>query len=92
MFELNPGLDDVIPDITFSYQLNPASGSAALHTLPDLPYGYDALEPHICKETSSVIHMELADAEEDHGLRNARSSRLDLDRIVRRETRLTTYE
>ncbi|KIO17387.1 hypothetical protein M407DRAFT_246757 [Tulasnella calospora MUT 4182] len=43
---------------TRSLRLNAASGSAALHTLPDLPYGYDALEPHICKEIMELHHKK----------------------------------
>ncbi|MCD7033091.1 superoxide dismutase SodA [Metabacillus sp. GX 13764] len=28
------------------------------HTLPELPYGYDALEPHIDKETMNIHHTK----------------------------------
>ncbi|KZV77536.1 manganese superoxide dismutase [Peniophora sp. CONT] len=34
------------------------AGASALHTLPDLPYGYDALEPHISKEIMELHHKK----------------------------------
>ncbi|KAG9002990.1 hypothetical protein FRB93_011277 [Tulasnella sp. JGI-2019a] len=35
-----------------------SSRSAGLHTLPELPYGYDALEPYICKEIMELHHKK----------------------------------
>ncbi|KAF7980241.1 hypothetical protein HWV62_39373 [Athelia sp. TMB] len=32
--------------------------AASLHTLPELPYGYDALEPHISKEIMTLHHSK----------------------------------
>ena len=32
--------------------------AASLHTLPDLPYAYDALEPHISKEIMELHHSK----------------------------------
>jgi len=34
------------------------SSIASIHTLPDLPYAYDALEPHILKEIMSLHHQK----------------------------------
>jgi len=35
-----------------------ANATAALHTLPDLPYAYDGLEPHISKEIMELHHKK----------------------------------
>ncbi|THH20941.1 hypothetical protein EW146_g519 [Bondarzewia mesenterica] len=35
-----------------------AAPTASLHTLPDLPYPYDALEPHISKEIMTLHHTK----------------------------------
>jgi len=35
-----------------------ANRTAGLHTLPDLPYSYDALEPHIIKEIMELHHKK----------------------------------
>lgn len=37
---------------------NLAARAATLHTLPPLPYAYDALEPHICKEIMELHHTK----------------------------------
>ncbi|KAE9406537.1 manganese superoxide dismutase [Gymnopus androsaceus JB14] len=34
------------------------SASASLHTLPELPYAYDALEPHISEEIMTLHHQK----------------------------------
>ncbi|KAI0318743.1 manganese superoxide dismutase [Amylostereum chailletii] len=34
------------------------AGVASLHTLPELPYAYDALEPHISKEIMTLHHTK----------------------------------
>ncbi|KAG8899471.1 hypothetical protein FRB99_006698 [Tulasnella sp. 403] len=39
-------------------KLHAASGTASLHTLPELPYSYDALEPHISKEIMTLHHQK----------------------------------
>ncbi|VDB95429.1 unnamed protein product [Peniophora sp. CBMAI 1063] len=44
------------PNLTRAFAA-PASASS-LHTLPDLPYGYDALEPHISKEIMELHHKK----------------------------------
>ncbi|TDL27036.1 manganese and iron superoxide dismutase [Rickenella mellea] len=36
----------------------PPSATAALHTLPELPYSYDALEPYISKEIMTLHHTK----------------------------------
>ncbi|KAF8509970.1 Mn superoxide dismutase [Gautieria morchelliformis] len=36
----------------------PIAGAASLHTLPDLPYAYDALEPHISQEIMKLHHTK----------------------------------
>lgn len=41
--------------------LNPILGAVASrqkHTLPDLPYDYGALEPHICAEIMQLHHSK----------------------------------
>ncbi|KAL9709328.1 Superoxide dismutase [Mn], mitochondrial [Leucoagaricus gongylophorus] len=38
--------------------LHLAARAAALHTLPPLPYAYDALEPYICKEIMELHHTK----------------------------------
>ncbi|KAB5593753.1 Manganese superoxide dismutase [Ceratobasidium theobromae] len=35
-----------------------ASSTASIHTLPNLPYAYDALEPHISKEIMTLHHTK----------------------------------
>ncbi|KAG6857493.1 hypothetical protein H0H87_002118 [Tephrocybe sp. NHM501043] len=44
----------VRPTISRSY----AARAAALHTLPDLPYAYNALEPHISSEIMKLHHTK----------------------------------
>ncbi|KIM24480.1 hypothetical protein M408DRAFT_331729 [Serendipita vermifera MAFF 305830] len=34
------------------------AGAASVHTLPDLPYAYDALEPHISKQIMELHHSK----------------------------------
>ncbi|KAH7103614.1 Mn superoxide dismutase [Auriculariales sp. MPI-PUGE-AT-0066] len=36
----------------------PVGAFASLHTLPDLPYDYNALEPHICEEIMKLHHTK----------------------------------
>lgn len=45
-------------NFTRSLRLNAASATASLHTLPELPYAYDALEPHISKEIMTLHHTK----------------------------------
>ncbi|KAF7762271.1 hypothetical protein Agabi119p4_8864 [Agaricus bisporus var. burnettii] len=35
-----------------------AARAASVHTLPPLPYAYDALEPHICEEIMKLHHTK----------------------------------
>lgn len=39
-------------------QLNLTSMAATTHTLPALPYAYDALEPHICAQIMELHHSK----------------------------------
>jgi len=41
-----------------SLRLQAASATASLHTLPELPYAYDALEPHISKDIMTLHHTK----------------------------------
>ncbi|KAF9517736.1 hypothetical protein BS47DRAFT_1371322 [Hydnum rufescens UP504] len=46
----------ILPTLTRSVRL--PGGISALHTLPDLPYAYDALEPYISKEIMTLHHKK----------------------------------
>nr|UXX34479.1 Ffmnsod2 protein [Expression vector pBHg-FfMnSOD2-RNAi] len=35
-----------------------SAGAASLHTLPELPYAYNALEPYICEEIMTLHHKK----------------------------------
>ncbi|KAF9030363.1 manganese and iron superoxide dismutase [Hymenopellis radicata] len=41
-----------------SRTLAASAGVASLHTLPDLPYAYNALEPYICEEIMTLHHKK----------------------------------